>query len=205
MDFFHKTNLTNFKKIVKNQYISVTHFETSEYLDCIFPSLDSKHSLPRFAKPTMREIIYLGDGVYCFDNQFAAYKYEIGAEHPRVVKVKYSDEFRLVDFDSPEVLLQLDDYLSDDFLQKIGEAVIDDEELIDRYKMLLAKVQIYLHNMDKEEEKFPAMFTIILFLLEHFGKIPTKRKADIVKKKFSEFKYPYFVIRNTEKIKGLGS
>jgi hypothetical protein len=203
VDFFHKTCEKSCDEIVQSQHIKPTCFAVEEYLDSVLPCLDGSFKFPQFVHG-MRQIVYLGNGVYCFDNQIAAYKYgNEQIECPKVVKVNYSDDYSLTDFDSPEVLLKLDNIFSDGFLTKISKRVFDDEDLVKSYKILTKRVLEYLHKIEIEEKEFPQMFTIIIFLLEQFANVPSNESPDVIKKKFSEYDFPYFVIRNTEKIKRL--
>lgn len=194
--FFHSTTVEGYDYIKKEKNINPTEFDVSQYLDEIFPNISSlSFHFPQYVF-NMRAIPYLGSGIYCFDSKKGAEEYQ---DDSKVICIAYDNNYQCLDFDSPEILLKLDDIFRGDFLKYIRRKVFDKETLV-AYKFLIVRVENFLLN-SSEEEKFPQMYCIILFLLCTFYKKGIFVNYDIVKKKFLGIKYTYYTIAKCEKIR----
>ncbi|MDT7016188.1 hypothetical protein [Latilactobacillus curvatus] len=194
MEFYHSTTEEARDAILKNNKIQITHYNMVNYIDAVLPELKAggKIKLPSSIRG-MRSVPYLGEGIYCFDDLEGADEYT--PEHDAVVKIECTDK-EILNLDATDFLEKLFYFLKFEFDEFLESKWFSDETKAE-YKVLKKQAINYVLDLDDgDAEEIPEMNAVFLFLIFD---LQQKRCPDIVVKKFEEFEYPYFAIKN-EKI-----
>lgn len=194
MEFYHSTTEEARNAILKNNKIQITHYDMLKYIDAVLPELKAgvKIKLPSSIRG-MRSVPYLGEGIYCFNDIEGANEYT--PEHDAVVKIECADK-EILNLDANDFLEKLYYFLRFEFDEFLESKWFTDETIA-QYQVLKKQAINYVLDLDDGyAEEIPEMYAVFLFLIFD---LQQKKCPDIVVKKFEEFEYPYFAIKN-EKI-----
>jgi len=165
LKLYHSTTQQAAEKIVKLQSIYPTKFNFEGYMDVVLDNIDiypDYYDLPTRVQG-MRQVPFLGNGIYCFDNPKSATEYIIDGS---VIILDITEMTSELDIDAPETQLFLMDFLDVGFKRYIIQRMFD-EELKLSYELLRRKLINFL-IFDKGTKAESVCYAIIIFLLVNF-------------------------------------
>lgn len=181
--------------ILKAGQIRATKFDFSDYLEKVLPSVDTVPNLPAQVLG-QRAVPYLGEGIYCFNQIEGAIAYPNGTS---VVTITYSQTNNSVDVDDPKFLLNLEEFLSNEFMNSLTKGRFYDAETVENYRILKENVLNLLYE-DDSSRNCPQVYAIALFLFYWAQRLDY---PDILYKKFPECKYTYYLLKKLELVENV--
>ncbi|MBA3076727.1 hypothetical protein [Lactiplantibacillus plantarum] len=203
MDFFHSTSKKNADKILAQDWINPTQYDFPHFMDKLLDNINAYDSYTDFPDRWLgvSEIPWLGSGVYCFKFLDEAQAYIPSAA---IIKINVCTPFKEFDFDSPEDLMMIANYLQNDFEEDLRDKFFDDDEIVNAYLLVgTFLLNFIMEGMDNNSKAQCVCLSIILFILVTIRK--RSFKPDIVSYKFKldSVVGKYYTIRKPEIIKGL--
>lgn len=198
MDFYHSTTFKSRQLIIKENNLRKTEYDFPHYLDVIFNYYDSNKKIDFLPDVIQgqRQVPYLGDGVYCFDNKQAALNY-----NEETFITIHCDKPNILDVDEPEFKLALYEFFAQKLMDVVKEKFYD-EDMKQGYAYLSEYLLNKLYDIEdcSSATKFPyedfALMLFLYFTFEKHNEIP-----DVLCKNFPENPYLYYNIVNTNIIK----
>lgn len=204
MNFFHCTTKENAAEIFRNKKIEPTKYNFPRFMDRLLDNISIYDSYNDFPDRWlgMPEIPWLGSGIYCFKLLEEAKAYKSPAS---IVKIDVKTPVKEFDFDSPEDLMMIANYLEVDFEKDLRNKFFD-EDVIESY--LLVKhflLNFIIENMGNESESQCVCLSVILFILVQIRKKPFKPDMVSYLFKLNGIVGKYYTIRKPEIIERLTS
>lgn len=202
VDFFHSTTKENADKILKNKKVEPTQYEFPNFMERLLDNIGkygSYNSIPN-RWLGMPEIPWLGSGIYCFRFFEEAKAYTLNAS---IVKIEVKDSVKEFDFDSPEDLMLIANYLQNDFEKDLRSKFFD-KDMIEPY--LLVRdflLNFIMEGMGENSKAQCVCLSIILFILVNIRKKPFKPDIVSYQFKLNDIVGKYYTIRKPEIIKEL--
>lgn len=201
MDFFHSTSKKNADKILAQGHIDPTQYNFPYFMDKLLDNINAYDSYIDFPNRWLGvpEIPWLGNGVYCFKFLDEAQAY---TPNSAIIKIEVCTPLEF-DFDSPEDLMMIANYLQNEFKEDLQNKFFDDE-VVNAYLMVgTFLLDFIMVGMDDSSKSQCVCLSIILFILVTIRKKPFKPDVVSYKFKLDDVVGKYYTIRKQEIIKGL--